>query len=204
MPEGWEKRLIEAAHGLNRRKRIVPPHQTSREAPEIQELTIRGVGAQVVAAELPWLTNLYATLFRDLAQRTVSEPVTIAQGERHTIVLNVQTSDDMRYECHVDTNPIQGMLYVTTHPTGEGGELVIANNIGAASLAEIDANCSIIYPQSGYLLFFDGRRHPHYIRPLLTRGTIRVAVAMNFYVPSWPESLRPPDLDDYLFGTVIE
>lgn len=203
MPSGWADELVNAAVRLNRRKKIIPPHITSREAPDIRELVIRGVGSSVVEAELPWIRNLYQTTFRDLAQLTTSEPVTVAEGKRHTIVLNVQTSEDMRYECHVDTNPIQGLLYVTTQSKGAGGELIISNQSAAASLADIDADCSMIYPQSGHLIFFDGRYNPHYIRPLTNDGDIRVAVAMNYYIPSVPESLRPPDLDDYLFGTAI-
>ena len=203
MPGDWDEKLIEAARRLNRRKRIMPPHLTSREAPDVRELVIRGVSASVVEAELPWVQELYETLFLQLAQLTTNEPVSVAKGKRHTIVLNVQASEDMRYECHVDTNPIQGLLYVTSQPPGMGGELIISNNTAAASLEEIDADCSTIYPQSGYLVFFDGRYNPHYIRPLLKDGDIRVAVAMNYYIPSVPESLRPPDLDDYLFGTVL-
>jgi len=203
MPEGWDEKLIEAARRLNRRKKILPPHITSREAHDVRELVIRGVGAPAVEAELPWLRKLYGTVFLQLAQLTANEPVSVAKGKRHTVVLNVQTSDDMRYECHVDTNPIQGLLYVTTQPQGVGGELVVSNNTAAASLDDIDADCSAIYPQSGHLVFFDGRYNPHYIRPLVRSGDIRVAVAMNYYIPSVPESLRPPDLDDYLFGTTI-
>jgi 2OG-Fe(II) oxygenase superfamily len=204
LPAGWNRDLVEAAIRLNRRKRIAPPHVTSREAADVPELVIRGVGSQTVEHELPWIFELYNSTFRDLAQRTTDEQVSVAQGARHTVALNVQAPGDMRYECHVDTNPIQGLLYVTTHPEGEGGELIVSNNPNANCVEDIDADCSIIYPQSGHLLFFDGRQNPHYIRPLLRQDSIRVAVAMNYYVPSVPESLRPHDLDDYLFGTVIE
>jgi len=199
MPAGWDEKLTDAARRFSRRKTISPSHVTSREAHDVRELVIRNVGPPVVEAELPWVRELYGTLFLQLAQLTADEPVSVAKGREHTVVLNVQTPEDMRYICHVDTNPIQGLLYVTTQPPGAGGELVISNNTAAASLEEIEADCSIIYPQSGHLVFFDGRYNPHYIRPLLRQGDIRVAVAMNYYIPSVPESLRPPDLDDYLF-----
>jgi hypothetical protein len=61
----------------------------------------------------------------------------------------------------------------------------------------------MIYPQAGYLIFFDGRQNPHYIRPLTRSDDLRVAIAMNYYVPSWSEARRPPDLDDYLYGTEV-
>lgn len=202
MPGGWDHELIEAARRLNQRKKISPDNVTSREAHDVSELVIRNVGSLVVEAELPWVRDLYETIFLELAQLTADEPVSVAKGKGHTVVLNVQTSEDMRYICHVDTNPIQGLLYVTSQPPGVGGELVVSNTTTAASLEEIDADCSVIYPQSGHLVFFDGRYNPHYIRPLLRQDDIRVAVAMNYYIPSVPESLRPADLDDYLFGTV--
>jgi len=204
LPTGWDEDITRVAVNLSRRRLIRPPHITTREDKEVTELFIRGTSAQVVREELPWLVKCYEGVFRDLAQSSRSEPVSIAEGQRHTIVLNVQRAEDARYECHVDTNPIQGMLYVTSHPEGGGGELVVANDSSAMSVDGIESNCSMIYPQRGHLMFFDGRKNPHYVRPLLDPHAIRVAVAMNFYVPSGPESLRPPDLDDYLFGTPLE
>jgi hypothetical protein len=201
MPPDWDTKIIDTARRLNLRKKITPFHVTTREAHDVGELVMRNVGPLVVEAELPWVRKLYDTLFLQLAQRTVDEPVSAAESNEHTVVLNVQTPEDMRYVCHVDTNPIQGLLYVTTQPPGTGGELVVGNNTAAASLEEIDADCAVIYPQSGHLVFFDGRYNPHYIRPLLRQDDIRVAVAMNYYTPSAPESLRPSDLDDYLFET---
>lgn len=204
MPNDWDVNVRHVAETLSRRRLIRPPHITTRESSEVEELVIRGTGAATVRTELPWLVEFYHGLFRDLAQQSHSEPVSTAEGERHTVVLNVMRAEDQRYESHVDTNPIQGMLYVTSHPEGGGGELAVANDLEARSAEDIDKNCSVIYPQMGHLMFFDGRKHAHYVRPVLDPNATRVAVAMNFYVPSCPETLRPPDLDDYLFGTVIE
>jgi hypothetical protein len=200
MPAGWDEKIMEAARRLNQRKTIPASHVTAREAHDVHEMVIRNVGSEAVEAELPWVRDLYETLFLELAQLTTDEPVSVSEDKGHTVILNVQTPADTRYICHVDTNPIQGLLYVTTQPPGTGGELVIGNNTAAASLEEIEADCSVIYPQAGHLVFFDGRHNPHYIRPLVRQDDIRVAVAMNYYVPSVPESLRPADLDSYLFG----
>jgi len=176
---------------------------TSREASEIGELTIRGVGAADVRSDLPWLEDLYRGTFRDMAQVGQTLPVSCAEGPRHTVVLNVQLGTDMRYESHVDTNPIQGLLYATTHSEGQGGELVICANREARRAEDIDADPINIYPQRGQLVFFDGRHHAHYIRPLVNPEEIRVSIAMNYYIASWPESRRPPDLDDYLYGETV-
>jgi len=198
--DGWADELVEVASKHARRRELRPPHVTSREDSSTKRLTIRGVSATIVRTELPWLEGLYRGLFRDMAQVREGLPVSCAQGERHTVVLNVQLGGDMRYESHVDTNPIQGLLYATSHPEGAGGELVVCANQNARRREDVDSDPIVIYPQKGQLIFFDGRSHAHYIRPLASPDDIRVAVAMNYYVASWPETRRPADLDDYLYG----
>ena len=127
------------------------------------------------------------------------EEAFVAADKRYAVVMNVQENDTSRYECHIDTNPIVGLLYVTTHPKGDGGELVVANNQFASNVTEVDRDASVLYPAAGHLVFFDGRRHPHYVRSLVG-SDIRVAVAMNYYLAGNPESSRPEDLNLYLYG----
>ena len=72
--------------------------------------------------------HFYRGLFLDLAQEVVSvERVTTARDARYGVVLNVQRGPDMRFECHVDSNPLTGLLFCTDHPAG-GGELVFAHD----------------------------------------------------------------------------
>jgi hypothetical protein len=203
LPDDWSEQVIEVARKCARLKKIQPPHVTSREASEVTELTIRGVSAAHVRSELPWVEEFYRGTFRDMAQVGQTLPVSCADGSRHTVVLNVQLGTDMRYEAHVDTNPIQGLLYATTHGAGEGGELVICANREARRVEDIDDDPIKIYPQRGHLVFFDGRHHAHYIRPLVDPNAIRVSIAMNYYIASWPETRRPHDLDDYLYGVSV-
>jgi hypothetical protein len=49
----------------------------------------------------------------------------------------------------------------------------------------------VVRPQAGHLIFFDGREHPHYARPLLSRSDVRIVAVMNFYTESFPGSTRP-------------
>ncbi len=119
--------------------------------------------------------------------------------ERFAIALNIQSGAD-RYECHVDTNPIEGLLYVTTHREGEGGELVVSNLGEVHSIEVVDRDASVVEPKAGHLLFFDGRYHSHYVRPLADPTALRVVVAMNYYVPSCAELKRPLDLNRHLTG----
>jgi hypothetical protein len=144
--------------------------------------------------------GLYADEFRDLAQHLSSEAVSTASRDRIAVNLNVQRGRSMRYEAHVDSNPIEGLLYITSHPPGTGGELVVAQRSSAVGVSEIDASAAVIYPVAGHLVFFDARHHPHYVRSLCSDDSMRVVAAMNFYTPSSPESARPPDLDRHLFG----
>ncbi len=55
-------------------------------------------------------------------------------------------------------------------------------------------------PQSGHLIFFDGRFQPHYVRPLTSEADIRIVAVMNYYTSSFPESTRPPELNQHLYG----
>jgi hypothetical protein len=125
----------------------------------------------------------------------------ISRGRLHRygIVLNVQRGTTMRFECHVDSNPLTGLLFCTDHQTGAGGELVFAHDPAAADTKAVERACSVIRPQAGHLIFFDGRTHPHYARPLTTESQLRVVAVMNFYTMSCPESTRPPELNRHLF-----
>jgi hypothetical protein len=198
LPPDWDLELIEVAKKFTTRRTLVPPHSTSRERRAVTSLPIHCVVGRIVQDRLSWLVDLYRTKFREIGEGFRGEPLTTALDPRYAVVLNVQVPGE-RYECHVDTNPVEGLLYVTDHPQGTGGELAVANNVDARSKEEIDAHCVELYPRKGELVFFDGRLHPHYIRPLKV-GAIRVAVAMNYYTASVPESTRPLDLNEYLYG----
>ena len=41
-----------------------------------------------------------------------------AHDDRYGVVLNVQRGTEMRFECHVDSNPLTGLLFCTDHPDG--------------------------------------------------------------------------------------
>lgn len=199
LPPGWTDAVLALARrGVSRL--FVPNAITSREADRTTPMRICEVPGDVVRGELPWLYAAYHGWVRELAQRTTHEVVSAARCDRYGVILNILCGDEMRYICHVDSNPISGLLYATDHPPGTGGELVVANHRDARSVAEVDHDCQVIHPSVGQLLLFDGRAHTHYVRPL--RGSkLRVVVAMNFYTESAPETVRPADLDH---GAIVE
>jgi 2OG-Fe(II) oxygenase superfamily len=163
-------------------------------------IPVMTVGGRDVREQLPWLAELYEDVFLQLGQNCAAEPLATALDDRYGVVLNVQMGAEMRYECHVDSNPLEGLLYLTSHSEGAGGELVVANSVGASNVEEVEADASIVYPVAGHLIFFDARDFAHYVRPLEDQKAIRVVAAMNFYTPSSPEVARPRDLNRHLFG----
>jgi hypothetical protein len=202
LPPGWEQSVLDVVERNAQSKTLTTLHSTSREGGAVLELPTRGVGGTTVCEQLPWLRKLYETSFRDFAQVTTHEPVTIMSDQSHGVVLNVQTGPE-RYECHVDTNPIEGLLYFTNHPLGSGGDLILSNRGDVPSIVDVDEDAARIEPIAGHLVFFDGRQHSHYVRPLSRPDDLRVVAAMNFYVPSSPEEARPHDLNDHLAGRLV-
>jgi hypothetical protein len=170
----------------------------TREAPDVLHILRGRVHASSVRARLGWLYESYRGAFLELAHKVCTEQVMPALDERYGVVLNVQRGTDMRFECHVDSNPLTGLLFCTEHD--EGGELVIAHDRSAAEVTAVDRACSVIRPHAGHLLFFDGRNNPHYARPLVADQDVRVVAVMNYYTASCPEATRPPELNRHLYG----
>ena len=171
----------------------------SREAAGVTHITRGRVRADKVQLRLPWLYKLYRNEFLELAGLAWGETIKAALDDRYGIVLNVQQGNTMRFECHVDSNPVTGLLFFTDHPVG-GGELVVAHDPGAVGVDVLEKDGAVIRPQAGQLIFFDGKTYPHYARALRHPADMRVVAVMNFYTESCPESTRPAGLNRHLFG----
>jgi hypothetical protein len=197
LPPDWQHDVITVAADADVREFPRTPVLT-REAAGVTSVTRGRVHADQVQRELPWLPELYRGKFLDFANLAWNEPVEAATDDRYGVVLNVQRGTSMRFESHVDSNPLTGLLFFTDHP--EGGELVIGHDESARSLEEIEADRSVIRPHAGHLVFIDGRWLPHYARPLADDGDMRVLAVMNYYTKSCPESTRPRELNRHLYG----
>jgi hypothetical protein len=171
----------------------------TREAPDVSFIPRGRVHADQVRQRLPWLRELYHGPLLDLINNVWTELVTTAADDRYGVVLNVQRGSSMRFEVHVDSNPLSGLLFLTSHPRG-GGELCIARDPAACGLAAIDRDCVVIRPQAGCLVVFDGRERAHYARSLTSEADVRVLAVMNYYTESCPESTRPRELNRHLYG----
>lgn len=198
LPIGWQRDIRAVAAKADFREFPRTP-VLSREAPDVLGIPRGRVHARQVRDRLPWLHRFYRTVFLELAADACTEPVAAALDDRYGIVLNVQRGTEMRFECHVDSNPLSGVLFCTDH--AQGGELVVAHNPSAADISAVERDCSVIRPHAGHLIFFDARKHPHYARPLAEESGMRVVAVMNFYTESYPESTRPRELNKHLYGT---
>jgi len=199
LPLDWRQKITAAVEAADYRPFLRTP-VISREAEEVQTISRGRLHANQVAERLPWLRELYRSAFLELGQCAVDETMVTAHDDRYGVVLNCQRGQHMRFECHVDSNPVTGLLFCTDHDLGEGGELIFAHDRQARSLAEIERSCSVLRAQSGHLIFFDGREHPHYVRPLAAAAGLRIVAVMNYYTASAPEATRPQELNHHLYG----
>lgn len=199
LPRDWQHDIGHVAARADFREFPRTP-VLSREAEHVTHISRGRVHADQVRRSLPWLHRLYRDSFAGMAGRACREPVEPALDDRYGIVLNVQRGTGMRFECHIDSNPLTGLLFCTDQLAGAGGELVFAHDPAAADLGAVERDCSVIRPHAGHLIFFDGRRHPHYTRPLTSESDVRIVAVMNFYTESCPESTRPSELNRHLFG----
>ena len=192
LPEHWPPKIAAVAAADAEFADFPRTPSLSREASDVHSISRGRLHAGDLQRGLPWLYQLYRELFLDLARQVMpGELVTAARDDRYGIVLNVQRGTAMRFESHVDSNPLSGVLFCTDHPAGAGGELVFAHDPAAADIHAIDQDCSVIRPHEGHLVLFDGRHHPHYARPLTGESDVRIAAVMNFYTASCPEAARP-------------
>jgi hypothetical protein len=199
LPPDWQQDIAKAAVSADFREFPRTPI-LSREAADVLYIPRGRIHADYVRQSLHWLYQAYRSDFLELAREICAEPVMTAHDDRYGIVLNVQRGTTMRFECHIDSNPLTGLLFCTDHPAGAGGELVFAHDPDVTDVDAVDQDCSVIRPHAGHLIFFDGRRYPHYARRLLSGSDVRVAAVMNFYTESCPESTRPLELNRHLYG----
>jgi hypothetical protein len=197
LPSGWQQEIRAVAADADFRE-FPPTPPLSREAATVRHIHRGRVHADQVRARLAWLYELYHGAFLELAREGCAERVVAARDDRYGVVLNVQHGPTMRFECHVDSNPLTGLLFCSDHPVG--GELVVAHDAAATGIEAVDRDCSVIRPYAGHLIYFDARKHPHYARPLTADTGTRIVAVMNFYTESCPESTRPAELNRHLYG----
>ena len=198
LPEGWQQSILDVAEKFGRVILIHPTSITSREASRDTEIPTYIVGNTAATQNLPWLYELYTGPILKLAQVHSPDPVSLSNNPHRGLTIQVQRGQEERYESHVDTVPLTGLLYVTDNPVGTGGELVVSNRGEVWGVDEIEADASRIHPVAGNMIFFDARKYTHYVSPLKNSDALRAVVVMTFYTTACPEDTRPADLDNHL------
>jgi len=201
LPQGWDTELLRLAAEQSTQHGFRPTMSSAREAADT-EIPLESVNGETLHQHAPWLYQLYLGWFRSLAERYAGEPLQPTSTRNRALSLNIMRGGGARYPCHVDSNPAQGLLYLTDCSERTGGALVVARRGAARNVAEVDADCTTLYPQRGQLHIFDAREHAHYVRPMRHPDDLRAVVTMNYYSESCPETARPTGLDQQLFGSV--
>jgi hypothetical protein len=143
----------------------------------------------VIAAELPAIMNMYRELIPAFMQTYIGLEMVPSRFERSAITLNLLRGQGCRYEKHVDSNSVTGLLFASTLTPEDGGAL---------RLYYPGAEPMDIYPSRGTFLLYDARWVPHEVMPLL-RDVVRLSLPMNYFLKTDIE-VRPEHLDDYIFG----
>ncbi len=114
LPPHWQQEIIAVGAAADFRDFPRTPGLT-REASAVRSISRGRVHAGQVRLQLPWLYELYHGHFLDLINGASDESVMTAADDRYGVVLNVQRGPSMRFECHVDSNPLSGLLFCTDH-----------------------------------------------------------------------------------------
>lgn len=197
LPSDWQETLLKNITNASLVE-LSSKSVTSRESHKEGLPKFLFVDGDILYEKANWLIELYRGQFLIYAKKYFGEGVVSSPNIRRAVVLNALGSLDMRYEAHIDSNPVTALLFVNTLCPGFGGELVVARDQAAKNVEEIEKNHIEIHPVSGMLHLFDGHRWPHYVRPIKSSGIVRASIVMNYYNDLVRESDRPEDLDNHL------
>jgi hypothetical protein len=193
MPDDWAAQILECSRAHSRWQVLDGASVTSRETHFRDESSpkVGVVTGDVIADTLPWLDALYRGRFLEMANSLgvgAFEPCTELRAATN---INA-TPRGARYEWHVDSNPLTGLLFATSHLPDEGGQLIFRPD----PQTRPDETWTLqVSPKAGTLLLFDAREAAHVVTRL--EADLRLSVPMNYYLQG--RQHRPEDLDGYLY-----
>lgn len=142
-----------------------------------------------VSYYLPELAELYTTTLVQIASRLSGLTLRRSPDSVNGVNVNVLRAKGGRYEWHVDSNPVTGLLVLSHCDAAVGGRLLFERDA-----ARQTAFCM----RPGHFLVFDATKTPHAVEPVLGDAP-RVTAPMNFFIEGEVVS-RPVDLDATLYG----
>jgi len=152
-------------------------------------LTYRIASGDAITEEIPRIYRLYAEELPELVKAYTGISIVPSKFRRSAITLNLLSQGE-RYEMHVDSNSVTGLLYANSLSKADGGALRLYY---PGSEGPFD-----IQPVAGDFLLYDARWVPHEVSTVLTSEG-RLSLPMNYFLDTDIES-RPEHLDRYLFG----
>jgi hypothetical protein len=195
LPESWSRDLRTLTDRFGYLSQLDGSSVTSRNGAFRTEgpsrLTV--VDGDTVEDAAPWLADLYRGSFVDLANSLGLGSFASSLDVRSAINLNRQ-GQGQRYEWHVDSNPLTGVLFATTAGPNDGGDLVFVPDPLRRPESDWEVRVS---PVAGTLVLFDARRVAHHVEAV-TSSEPRISVPMNYYLSDRGIE-RPDDLDAYLY-----
>lgn len=164
-------------------------------------LAYRVLTGDVVRDEFAELYDFYAapSTLLWIAAVTGEREIHASPNLLSAVNVNILQSGDS-YHWHFDANPYTALLYLSTTPPSAGGELELYPNLGPQNTSPEDlaARVKVTLPtRAGTLVLMDGSITYHRVA-LVVEACDRLSVPMVY--PPFREELRPPELDDYLYG----
>jgi hypothetical protein len=196
LPEATITRWRERAHDLFAHAREIDKRSDGH------VLAYRVLTGEVIRDEFTELYDFYVapSTLRWVAAVTGAPEIHVSPNLRSAVNVNILRSGDT-YRWHFDANPYTALLYLSTTPPSAGGELELYPNLGPQNTSPQDlaARQKVVLPtRAGTLVLMDGSTTYHHVAPV-TEECDRVSVPMVY--PPFREELRPPELDDYLYGS---
>lgn len=187
LPSDWDEQVKKVAEENAYLVKLDGKSSTSREPENSKGATVFVVEGNIIFDKLNWLHNLYENELLELANNNFNNSYEISKGIANSININLLKGINARYEWHVDTNPLTGILYVTDHNESDGGELIF----------KLPNETVTVHPKKGLFILFDAREILHSVQPL-THNSFRISIPMNYYLKG-VEQKRPEDLDTYIY-----
>lgn len=184
-PDDWDSQIKAVSSKSSVDTLLDGESDTSLEGPGTF-IPVKVVMGDVVQSRLPWLYNAYAREFLEFSSESFERKLHVCNAVDDAVNINTVYGNGGRYEWHVDTNPVTGLLFVETLSEEEGGALVFK---------KFDTEFRII-PKRGMFYCFDARNVPHRVEPLKRERT-RISVPMNYYLNS-RNTGRADELNRYL------
>lgn len=92
--------------------------------PAGSDIAYRLLDGNAVREQLPWLDALYRGELAAIASAAAGRPLVPALSVQAGVNVNVLDGPGGRYELHLDSNPLTGLLFVTAHDADGGGQLL--------------------------------------------------------------------------------